>query len=84
LTRKQKPSSGKKTAFSINDAGTTGDYHVEECELIHSYRLVLRSNLTFGIATYFEDTFTGYMHKFVSNLLEIMGTVELKTTHIFS
>jgi hypothetical protein len=32
-----KPSSGKKTAFSTNGAGTTGGYHVEECELIHSY-----------------------------------------------
>jgi hypothetical protein len=32
----------EKTAFSTNDAGTTGGYHVEECELIHSYLLVLR------------------------------------------
>jgi hypothetical protein len=31
----KKPSSGKKTAFSRNGAGTTGGYHVE-CELIHS------------------------------------------------
>ena len=38
--------SGKKTAFSTNGAGTTGDYHVEECKLIHSYLLVLRSNLS--------------------------------------
>ena len=30
----------KKTAFSTNAAGTTGGYHVEECELIHSYLLV--------------------------------------------
>jgi hypothetical protein len=43
LTRELKPSSGKKTAFSINVAGTTGGYHVEEYELIHSYLLVLRS-----------------------------------------
>jgi hypothetical protein len=35
-----KPSSGKKTAFSTNGAGTTGGYQVEECELIHSYLLV--------------------------------------------
>jgi hypothetical protein len=27
----------KKTAFSTNGPGTTGGYHVEECELIHSY-----------------------------------------------
>ena len=46
LTREQKPSSGKKTALSINGAGTTGSYYVEECELIHSYLLVLRSNLS--------------------------------------
>jgi hypothetical protein len=44
LTRELKPSSGKKTAFSANGAGTTGSYHVEECELIHSNLLVLRSN----------------------------------------
>jgi hypothetical protein len=36
----------KKTAFSINGAGTTGGYHVEEYELFHSYLLVLRSNLS--------------------------------------
>ena len=31
-----KPSSEKKAAFSANSAGTTGGYHVEECELSHS------------------------------------------------
>ena len=36
----------KKTAFSTSGAGTTGGYHVEEFELIHSYLLVLRSNLS--------------------------------------
>jgi len=30
LTRELKLSSGKKTAFSADGAGTTGDYHVEE------------------------------------------------------
>ena len=40
MTRELKPSIGKKTAFSTNGAGTTGGYHVEECELIHSYLLV--------------------------------------------
>jgi hypothetical protein len=44
--REIKPSSGKKTAFSTNGAGTTGGYHGEECALIHSYLLVLRSNLS--------------------------------------
>jgi hypothetical protein len=28
--RELKPSSGKKTVFSTNDAGTNGSYHVEE------------------------------------------------------
>jgi hypothetical protein len=40
LTRELKLSSGKKTAFSTNGAGTTGSYHEEECILIHSYLLV--------------------------------------------
>jgi hypothetical protein len=46
LKRELKPSSGKKTSFSTNGAGTSDDYHVEECNLIHSYLLVLRSNLS--------------------------------------
>jgi hypothetical protein len=36
----------KKTAFSTNGAGTTVSYHVEECELIHSYLLVQNSSLS--------------------------------------
>ena len=36
----------KKTAFSTNGAGTTGSYHVEEWELIHSYLLVQSSSLS--------------------------------------
>jgi hypothetical protein len=43
--KRVKPSSGKKTAFSTTGAGTTGSYHVEECELIHSYLLVQSSSL---------------------------------------
>ena len=35
-----------KKEFSTNGSGTTGRYHVEECKLIHSYLLVLRSNLS--------------------------------------
>jgi hypothetical protein len=46
LTKKLKPSIRKKIIFSKNGAGTTGSYHVEECELIYSYLLVLRSNLS--------------------------------------
>jgi hypothetical protein len=30
LARELKPSSANKKAFSINGAGTTGGYHVEE------------------------------------------------------
>jgi hypothetical protein len=36
LTEELKPSSGKKTAFSTNAAGSTGGQHVEECKLIYS------------------------------------------------
>jgi hypothetical protein len=36
----------KKYSISTNGAGTTGGYRVEEFELIHSYLLVLRSNLS--------------------------------------
>ena len=46
MTRELKTSSGKKTAFSTNGAGTTGCYHVEECESTHSYFLVLRSKIS--------------------------------------
>jgi hypothetical protein len=35
-----------KKAFSTKGTGTPGRYHVEECELIHSFLLVLRSNLS--------------------------------------
>jgi hypothetical protein len=35
-----------KDSISTNGAGSTGGYHVEECELIHSYLLVQRSILS--------------------------------------
>jgi hypothetical protein len=44
--RELKPASEKKTAFSTNGSGSTGSYHVEDCELIHSYLLVLCSSLS--------------------------------------
>jgi hypothetical protein len=44
--KEQKTSSGKKTAFSTNGDGTTGGYQVEECKLVHSYLLVLKSSLS--------------------------------------
>jgi hypothetical protein len=40
-----KPCSGKKRAFSKNDAGTTGGY-LEECEFIHSFLTVQNSSLS--------------------------------------
>ena len=46
LRKELKPTSVKKTAFSTNGAGLTGSYHVEECELVLSYLLVLRSSLS--------------------------------------
>jgi hypothetical protein len=45
LERELKQSSGKKTAFSTNGAGTSGGYHVE-CKLIHSYLLVESSSVS--------------------------------------
>jgi hypothetical protein len=36
----------KKIALSTNGAGTTGGYHIEEWELIHSYLLVQSSSLS--------------------------------------
>jgi hypothetical protein len=41
LTKELKPSTRKKkTAFSTNDASSTGGQNVEECKSIHSYLLV--------------------------------------------
>jgi hypothetical protein len=39
LIKKLKSSSGRKTVFSTNGAGSTGSLHVEECKLIHFYLL---------------------------------------------
>jgi hypothetical protein len=36
----------KKTTFSTIGAGSTGSYHVEEFELIHTYLLVQSSSLS--------------------------------------
>jgi hypothetical protein len=43
LTKELKQSNGKKTPFSTNGAGSAGSYHVEECDLIHSYFLIQSS-----------------------------------------
>jgi hypothetical protein len=39
LTKKLKPSSGKKRAFLTSGAGSTGSQHVEKCKSIHCYLL---------------------------------------------
>jgi hypothetical protein len=36
----------KRAAFSTIGVGSIGGYHVEECELIHSYLLVPRSSVS--------------------------------------
>jgi hypothetical protein len=41
LTKEIKSSSGRKTAFSRNSFGSSGNQHGEECKSIHSYFLVL-------------------------------------------
>ena len=69
MTRELKPSSGKKTAFSTNGAGTTGGYHIEECKLIHSYLPVQSSSLS-GSKT------LKFIEEKVEKSLEDMGTGE--------
>jgi hypothetical protein len=44
LTKELKTSSGEKTEFSTNGAGSTGGQYVEECKSIHSYLLVQSSS----------------------------------------
>ena len=39
LTKKLKPSSGKKISFSANGAGSTRGQHGDKCTLIYSYFL---------------------------------------------
>ena len=65
----------KKTAFSTNGADTTGGYHVEEFELIHSYLLVQSSNLTkLKNSTYNQSM--KLIEEKVGKTLEDMGTGE--------
>jgi hypothetical protein len=42
-TKKLKPSSGIKIAFSTNGVGSTDGQDVEDCKLFHSYLLVQSS-----------------------------------------
>jgi hypothetical protein len=74
LTRELKRSSGKKTAFSTNGAGTTGGYHVEECELIHSYFTKLKSKWIKDL--HIKPETLKFIEGKVGKSLEDMGTGE--------
>jgi hypothetical protein len=74
LTRDLTSSSGKKTAFSTNGVGTTGSYHVEECKLIHSYLLVLRSNLSVSRNSLKKSETVKCIEEKVGKSLEDRGT----------
>ena len=65
---------GKKTSFSTNGADSTGDQHVEECKLIHSYLLVQSSSLI-GSRNSKPETLKLIEEK-VGKSLENMGTGE--------
>jgi hypothetical protein len=65
----------KNPAFSTNGAGTTGSYLVEECEWIHSYPLVRRSNLSGSRKLHIKPDTLKLRGK-VGESLEDMGTRE--------
>ena len=64
----------KKTAFSINGAGSTGGYHVEECKLIHSYLLVQSSSLKWIKDLHVKPETLKFMEDKVGKILEDIGT----------
>jgi hypothetical protein len=74
LTRELKPSSGKKDSISTNGAGTSGGYHVEECELIHSYLLVQSSSLSGSKTSCIEPGTLKFIEEKVGKHLQDMGT----------
>jgi hypothetical protein len=76
LTKELESSSGKKTAFSTNGAGSTGGHHVEECELIHSYLLVRSSSPKDQGPPHKPDTLKLIEEK-VGKTLEDMGAGEI-------
>jgi hypothetical protein len=55
LTKKPKPSSGKKNAFSTYGAGSSGNLHVKECKLIHFY-------------VFYDITWTKFKSKWIKDL----------------
>ena len=66
----------KKTAFSTNGAGTTGGYHVEEGELIHSYLLLQSSSLSGSKNSTLKPETLKFIVEKVGESLEDMGTGE--------
>jgi hypothetical protein len=77
LTRELKPSSGKKTAFSTNGSGTTGGYHVEECELFHSYLLCTKVKSKWIKELHIKPETVNLIEEKVGESLEDMGTGEM-------
>ena len=73
MTRELKPSSGKKTVFLTNGAGSTGSQHVEKCKSIHSYLLVQSSSPSRSRKRRKPDTLKLIEEK-VGKSLENMGT----------
>jgi hypothetical protein len=64
----------KKDAFSTNGAGTTGGFHVEECELIHSSCTKLKS--TWIKELHIKPETLKLIEEKVGESLEDMGTGE--------
>ena len=62
MTKELKPSSGKKTAFLTNGAGSTGGQHVEECELpilISLYKAQVQVDQGPSHKTRYTETYRG-------------------------
>ena len=65
------------TAFSTSGAGTTGGYHVEECELVDSYLLVQSSSLSGSKKDlHIKPETLKFIEEKVGESLEDMGTGE--------
>ena len=75
MTKELESSSGKKTAFSTNGAGSTGGHHVEECKSTHSYLLVKAQVKVDQGSPHKKDTLKLIEEK-VGKSLEDMGTGE--------
>jgi hypothetical protein len=74
--RELKLSSGKMTVFLTNGDGTTGGYHVEEFELIHSYLLVQSSSVRWIKDLQIKPETLKFIEEKVGKSLEDMGTGE--------